>query len=303
MTPSPAIQLRPWARKPFWQRDGRRIQAWSWARRSGKSFTMGARGMDENLAKAGNLNTYLSASVKIGGEFLKKEALVWQILIDGYRKALSETGGKLTSSIDGLDIDDVCQVFESQKLECRIWHTRTVYSRSIVIAANPDTAVGYGANLFIDEYGRIRDFQAVWEAVQPFMAENPNLFCIMASTPPPDDAHFSYEMTAPPPGAEFAIDPEGSWYTSTMGIPVHRVTADDRFAAGFPLFHPLTGKPISPDEDRAMAHDKAAWDRNNRCIFTRGGTSAVSLLALNYAMEMGKDRGLAVDVTEALEVA
>jgi hypothetical protein len=29
----------------------------------------------------------------------------------------------------------------------------------------------------------------------------------------------------------------------------------------------------------------------------------VSLLALNYAMELGKDRGMAVDVTEALEVA
>ncbi|MDF3129244.1 hypothetical protein P0Y35_08560 [Kiritimatiellaeota bacterium B1221] len=301
MNNEPAIQMRPWAKQPFWNRKYR-IQAWSWARRSGKSFTMGARGLDENLAKAGNLNTYLSASVKIGGEFLKKEALVWQILIDAYRRALSETGGKLTSSIDGLGIDDVCEVFEQQKLECRIWHTNTIYSRSIVVAANPDTAVGYGANLFIDEFGRIRDFQAVWEAVQPFMAENPELFAILASTPPPDDAHFSYEMTAPPPGTEFTINPEGNWYISEMGIPIHRVTADDRYAAGFPLYHPITGEAISPEEDRALAHDKTAWDRNNRCTYTRGGTSAVSLMALNYAMEAGKEKGIAIDITEALSL-
>jgi hypothetical protein len=300
MTNTPAIQMRPWAVRPFWRNDVR-IMGWSWARRSGKSFTMAARGMNVNMSKVNNTNTYLSASVKIGGEFLQKEAMVWQILIDGYRKALAETGGKLTSSIDGLDFDDICEVFEKQKLECRIWHTSTQYSRSIVVAANPDTAVGYGGNLFIDEFGRIRNFREVWEAVLPFIAGNPELFCIMSSTPPPDDAHFSYEMTAPPPGTEFKINPEGNWYTSTMGIPIHRVTADDRYAAGFPLYHPITGADISPDEDRALAHDKIAWDRNNRVKYTRGGTSAVSLMALNYAMELGREKGMSFDISDQLE--
>jgi len=291
--------MRPWARQPFWRRD-LGIQVWSWGRRSGKSFTMAARAMEENMRKPGNTNTYISASVKIGGEFLRKEAVVWQILIENFRKAVAENGQKLETSVDGLEIDDICEVFQQQKLECKIWHTNTICSRSIVVAANPDTAVGYGANIFVDEFGRIPDFQAVFEAITPFMDENPELFCIMASTPPPDDAHYSYEMTAPPPGVEFPINPEGNWYTSSMGYPVHRVTADDRYLSGFPMYHPITREAVSPDQHREASPDRTAWDRNNRCAYLSGGTSAVTLQSLSHAMAEGKIMCMATDITESL---
>lgn len=302
MSQDPLIKLRPWAVEPFWRRD-LGIQVWSWGRRSGKSFSMAARAMEENMRVPGNTNTYISASVKIGGEFLRKEAVVWQLLIENFRKAVAANKQKLETTIDGLAIDDICEVFEQQKLECKIWHTNTIYSRSLVVAANPDTAVGYGANLFVDEFGRIPDFQDVFEAITPFMDENPDLFCIMASTPPPDDAHYSYEMTAPPPGAEFKVNPKGNWYTSSMGFPVHRVTADDRYAAGFPMYHPITRKPVTPDEHREASPDRTAWDRNNRCAYIQGGTSACSLYALAQAMERGRELGIDVDITDQLEVA
>jgi hypothetical protein len=266
---------------------------------------MAARALEENMRTPGNTNTYLSASVKIGGEFLRKEAIVWNLLLDSFRKAIAESGKQLQTfsgdlNIDGLGIDDLCEVFESNKFEARVYHTRTLYSRSMVIAANPDTAVGYGANILIDEFGRIPDFQDVLEAILPFMDENPDLWCIMASTPPPDDAHYSYELTAPPPGTEFPVNPAGNWYQSSMGFNVHRVSIFDRYAAGSPIYHPITREECTPEQHREAAPDKVAWDRNYGVNYISGGTSAVTLTALNHAMALGKDHGLAVDVSDKL---
>jgi hypothetical protein len=122
----------------------------------------------------------------------------------------------------------------------------------------------------------------------------------MATTPPPDDQHYSFELFVPPAGAEFSVKPAGTWYRSGSGIMVHRVDAWDSAAAGVPLYHPDNGAPITPEEHRALAFDKSAWDRNYALKFLQGGTAAIPLAALARAMELGRGQCLALNVTEAL---
>ena len=294
----PFIKLRPWSESPFW-RDDIRLQVWSWARRSGKSFTMAARAMRLNMENPGNLNAYLSANLRLGGEFLLKEATVWQQVLNAWRKAIGAE--RVQSNIDGLTLEDAADVFEHNKFETRVYHSSTTYSRSVVLPANTQS-VGYGGNLFIDEFGRIPDFKDVLEAAMPFLDDNPTLTCIMASTPPPDDAHYSFELTVPPDN-DFPVNPAGNWYVSRAGFNVHRVDVWDREAAGFHMHHPITGKPCTPDEHRAASFDKQAWDRNYAMKYLSGGTSAVSLVHLANAQAIGQGMCMAQDVTDQLRAS
>lgn len=129
------------------------------------------------------------------------------------------------------------------------------------------------------------------------MSSNPQFRWRMASTPPPDDDHYSWELIVPPT-EEFPVNPRGNRYESQAGISVHRVDCYDAYAGGVPMFHPKTRQPISPDESRALAFDKTAWDRNYALRFIRGGVAAVSLSHLFLAMERGQSGGLAVAITE-----
>jgi hypothetical protein len=79
---------------------------------------------------------------------------------------------------------------------------------------------------------------------------------------------------------------------------VHRADVFDCYAGGLALFHPDTGEPVTPEQHRALAFDKVAWDRNYGCRFVRGGIAAVSMLAIQQAMEHGKDLGVANNVTD-----
>jgi hypothetical protein len=208
---------------------------------------------------------------------------------------------QLTTTADEIldhDLDALMDIFEHSKLEVRLWHDRTTCSRTRVIAPNPDTAVGWTSHIFGDEVGRWPNAQQVLEALVPFMRSNPHLLMRLATTPPPDDKHYTFELFPPPPGIIFPVNPKGNFYRSAAGIMVHRVDIDDGVAAGVPVYHPDTGVQITPDEDRALAFDKSAWDRNNRLKFIAGGTAAVSMAAITRAMEQGTGQCIGVNVTE-----
>ena len=172
-----------------------------------------------------------------------------------------------------------------------------------MVAPNPDTAVGWTGHIILDEVGRIPDFQDVFEAMEPIVSSNPDFKVLLATTPPPDDSHYSYELLAPDPEEEFEINPKGNFYTSQAGLLVHRVDAWDGCAAGVPLFDTKTREELTPEEHRAVAIDKTAWDRNYGLKFIRGGTSALSLTALNYAQAAGLDQGLGIQITDSLKAA
>lgn len=288
----------------FYQDEAKRVTLrrlfLSWARQHGKSYELAREDLDLMMATPGDLVTFISASVALGEELLRKDAQLWQTVIEKMRLAAASRDMQLTTSVDEIftDLDAVMDIFEHNKLEVKLWHDRTTCSRTRVIAPNPDTAVGWTAHIFGDEVGRWPNAKDVLEALVPFMRSNPRLRMRLATTPPPDDKHVTFELFQPPPGLVFPVNPRGNFYRSLSGIMVHRVDIDDGHAAGVKTYHPDTGVPITPDEDRALAFDKTAWDRNNRLAYVAGGTAAVSLASIARAMEQGRGQCVGVNVTE-----
>lgn len=296
----PIIKLRPYQEEVF-RKDVRRLFL-LWSRQRGKSHLLACQALDWMMEERGALVSFISASIVLGSEVLLKEAMIWSKLLDMMRSAADQAGLKLTTSVDGLSFDDVCDVFEHSKLETKIWFTNTICSRSRVIAPNPDTAVGWTGHIIGDEVGRWPNARDVMEAVSPFMSSNPKYSLRYATTPPPDDKHYTYEQFIPPADQEFTLNPRGNWYRSASGILCHRVDVWDGTAAGVTLYDDDTGAPVSPEESRKKASDKQAWDRNFALQFIIGGTSAVSPAAIARAMELGAGVCCGVNITEGLEL-
>lgn len=297
----PLINFRAYQSEVFWLKF--RMLFLLWRRQAGKSFTLACMALDRMMARRNHLCVFCSASITLGTEFIRKEAEVWQSVMEKYRKAAAAQEKKFESNADGLDLDAVCDLFEHEKLETRIWHDRTTFSRSRVVAPNPATAVGWTGDVFKDEVGRMPEFKELMEALLPIFENNPEFILAMATTPPPDDTHHSFELFQPPVGHEFDANPRGNYYDSPSGIRVHRADAWDCHLAGRPLFHPKTSEPITPEQHRALAIDKVAWDRNYGLQFIHGGTAAISVPALLRAMAQGRDAGLGFDITEVLKLA
>ncbi len=293
----PLIKLRPYQRQVFRHRLRRLFLLWK--RQDGKSFALACDALDRMMATPGRLCTVISASIVLGTEMLLKELQIWLKFLALYKEAAKQAGLKFESNADGLDFDAIADLFEHSKLETKLWHDNTTCSRSRVIAPNPDTAVGWTGDIYGDETGRWPNAQEVIEAIGPFMSSNADLVMRLATTPPPDDTHYTFEAFLPP-DEEFPVNPLGNWYESPCGIMVHRHTVDDFAAAGYEIYHPNTGQPITPEEDRALAFDKTAWDRNYRLKFLLGGTGAVSRLALQHAMAMGRGQCFGADIQEEL---
>jgi hypothetical protein len=278
-----------------------------WARQQGKSYELARQSFNRMMKIPGRLVTFISASVVLGSELLRKDAVLWHIVIEKMRAAAKANSKQLSTTADDdkgelLDIDALCDLFEHSKLEVKLHHDNTTVSRTRVIAPNPDTAVGWTSDIFGDEIGRWPNCQEVLEAIVPFIRSNPDLIVRLATTPPPDDKHYTFELFAPPPNLVFPVNPKGNFYRSASGIMVHRVDIDDGVAAGVPVYHPDTGNIISPDEDRALSFDKSAWDRNNRLKFLQGGAAAVSLSSITRAMTLGAGQCLGVNVSEEVVV-
>jgi hypothetical protein len=264
------------------------------ARRQFGKTTIAARiALKKMMKHAGHTVVFGSIKLDLGREIVRKEAdslqrafgLMAQQAEDAKAKldAVANDTGKIVSAVSA---DDWADLYEHSRLEMRLYHSRSVYSRTKVVALTPD-AVGETGDLILDEVGRVPKFQDVLEAVMPIIASNPDFRCIYTTTPPPDDTHPSFDLLAPPIDAALPVNPRGNWYRSELGVWVLRITAEDAYADGVVLYDDDTGKPISPAESRARSHDKDAWDRNYACKFVVGGSSAIGLLELDNAQRRG----------------
>jgi hypothetical protein len=305
--PPPLISLRAAQDEVFAHQAG--LLALVWRRQFGKSYTLGNIALDWMMESVCTV-IFASAALRLGMENIRKEAEVWRQVTDTLRTRAAQTGCQLTTSADDkkgqlLDVDAIADMFEHQKLETRLYHSRTAYSRSLVVAPNPDTAVGWTGHVILDEVGRMPEFRDVFEAMEPIVSSSQNYRVRMATTPTPDDTHYSYELLAPPPELEgtFPISPRGNWYTSRGGILIHRVDAHDGHAAGIPLYDLKTRESLTPEQHRARALDKTAWDRNYGCKFVKGGSAAISAAALYHAQVAGASQGTGHRITEELTAA
>ena len=292
----------PYEREPIRQDDAGRMFL-LWRRQGHKTTTLAKKALKFMMKKKGGLVTFASASLLVGSELIVREgqviesarekvvkdAQVLQATFDEVRKEL-RADGKLDfkSNGDGLSPADFAELFEQQKLEARIWHSKTVYSRTIIIAPNPATARSWSGCVFIDEAGHVAKLADLLEAMEPIMSSDPEFRLLMAGTPPNDEAHFSYELTLPPEGMTFEPDPKGHWYTSQTGMLCHRVDAYDAAAAGLKTYDLDTREEVTPAQHRSKAFDRDAWDRNYALIFKRTGTAAISLMLINHAMTAGR---------------
>ncbi len=277
------------------------------ARRQYGKTTIAARiALKKMMKVAGHTVIFGSVKLDLGREIVRKEAdalqrvfaLLAQQAAEAKTKleAVETTGNKTVTEVSA---DDWADLYEHSRLEFRLFHSRSVYSRTKVVALTPD-AVGETGDLILDEIGRAKHFGDVLEAVMPIIAANPDFRCIYTTTPPPDDTHVSFDLLAPPIDAELPVNPKGNWYRSDLGVWVLRITAEDAYADGVMLYDDDTGQPISPAESRARSNDKDAWDRNYGCHFVFGGTAACSLMLLNTAQQRGIGQCLFVQVDNDL---
>lgn len=303
----PLIKFRPHQAESFRHPAG--LMAELIRRQGGKSYGLATTALDWMMESLCNV-IFASAALRLGQENILKEAEIWRDVMLKLRAGIEEQGKKVWTSADDdkghlLDIDAIADLFEHQKLETKLWHSNSSYSRSLVVAPNPDTAVGWTGNVILDEVGRMPEFRDVYEAMEPIISSSKNYKIRMATTPPPDDAHYSYELLAPPSELDgsFPVNPKGNWYESRKGILVHRVDAWDCHAGGLPLYDLKTRAALTPEEHRAASVDKQAWDRNYGIAFIKGGASAISTTALYHAQATGASQGMGINITDSLEVA
>jgi len=264
-------------------------------RQYGKTTIASRIALRKMMKTAGHTVIFGSVKLDLGREIVRKEAEAMQKAF-ALIASTAQSGGKLLELTDdhgkklpALSADDFAELYEATRLEFRLHHSQAVYSRTKVVALTPD-AVGETGDLILDEVGRVKNFGAVLEAIMPIIASNPAFRCIYTTTPPPDDSHPSFDLLAPPIGADLEINPEGNWYRSELGVWVLRITAEDAYADGVPLYDNETGRAISPAASRAADSNKDAWDRNYGCKFVVGGTSACGMLQLDTAQRRGIGR-------------
>lgn len=287
--------------------DLHRICGFVCRRQYGKTTEAGRIALKKMMRTPGHTVVFGSLKTDLAREIVRKESDALQKAIGLLMQQASQSKALLGvftadngKKLPDLNADDFAELYEATRLELRLYFDRTTYSRTKVVALTPD-AVGETGDLVLDEVGRVKRFREVWEAVTPIISSNPEFRCILTTTPPPDDTHYSYPLLAPPIDADFKPNPKGNWYRSDLGVWVLRVDAWDAAADNVPLYDDDTGAVITPEESRARSPDRDAWDRNYGVKFVLGGSAAIGLLQLDSAMKRGIGRCTCVVVHEDID--
>lgn len=279
-----------------------RLSAFVARRQYGKTTTFSAIALKKMMKKPNHTVVFGSVKLNLAREIVRKEAEIIRKAITSLQTQEASERLQIADAKDGnvnvakLDDDAWAEMFEAQRLEFRYYHSRTTYSRTKVVALNPNT-VGETGDLMADEVGRAPQWLETWEAIEPIISSNPEFRLTLSTTPPPDDTHFSYQMLCPPIGATFPISKTGNWYRTELGVMVLRVSAYDAWADGVPVYDLSDGKPLSPEEHFRRAFNKDAWRRNYGADFVVGGTAAIPMQLLDVAQArgMGQCRLFSID--------
>jgi hypothetical protein len=276
-----------------------------WARRCRKSTTLGSIAFDEMSKEPGRSVIAASASLLLGTELVgmtltateqaalvANEAAAMQRVFSAnaedakldFKCANGETGKVYA----GLTPEDFAELYKSSKLELRLYHDKTTYSRLKIIAPNPATARGWAGTVLRDEAGYTpagleNDLRV---ATKPIMDTDPTFKMIYASNLCPDDRHPFFEMTMPPVDLSLSKNAQGNFYRGQTGVMVHRVTLSDAYAAGHVLYDDF-GKPLTYEQFVAKPENKLGKDINYDLNHKSGGSAAIDLSALLTAQRRG----------------
>lgn len=165
MVRAPALALYPYQRR--WLADKSRFKIGMFSRQTGKTFTTTLEIVDDCF------------QAEAAGRRAR-----WVILSRGERQAREamETGVKRHIEAYGA----ACQVIEGREVfgEVEVNKLEVVFpggSRITALPANPDTARGFSANVFLDEFAFHKDSHAIWRALFPVTLRGYRL--IVTSTP------------------------------------------------------------------------------------------------------------------------
>jgi phage FluMu gp28-like protein len=258
----PKIAFREFQKDVFLDRSSG-VQVLHWSRQIGKSFTLAAWAVDRLLTRPGRLVTVLSNSRDNGAEFVAKCAEVCNTL-----------GVVFESQDESPSVD-----YENMRMEVRIT-VKGKTGRIKVLAANPRTARGFSGDLILDEFAFHESSNAIWEAAEPILSSNPDFLCRIASTGNGKHNMF-YRMTAG------AGNDDGKAFTSMAGFKVCRVTRTAAHRMGVKIYDPNTRKPITPEQARAQALDKRAYDQNYECQFNDENTCLLTHELIQAAERAG----------------
>ena len=221
------IKFRAYQQDVFNDRESG-VMVLCWSRQIGKSFVLASWAVDRLLTRPGRLVTVLSNSRENGAEFALKCAEVCRLLGVAMEQA----------DYSGIEYKDM-----HYEISITVKGQR---GRIKVLAANPRTARGFSGDLILDEFAFHEDSYAIWEAAEPILSSNPDFLCRIASTLNGTRNMF-YRMVS-----------EGFFKVS-------KVRRSDAWKMGVKIYDPNTRQPITPDEARAKALDKAAYDQNYEC--------------------------------------
>jgi len=214
---APALPLYAYQRA--WLADASRFKIGMFARQTGKTFTTTLEIVDDcyrALAAGGQRRRWVILS---RGERQAKEAMD-----EGVKKHARAYGLGLTE----MDYDFVEGQTRVKALEVEL----PGGSRITALPANPDTARGFSANVFLDEFAFHQDSRAIWKALFPVISA-PGLKLRITSTPNGRGTKFYELMTAG----------DDAW--SRHVVDIHRAVAD--------------GLPRDIAELRAGLSDPDAW--------------------------------------------
>ena len=275
-----------------------------WTRRGRKSTTLGNMAFDELSVAPGRTVIGASASLLLGTELVsmtvtateqamivKREAEAVREVFAGrssekldFKCANSETG----KVYEGITTEDYADLYQSKRLEMRLYFDHANYSRELIIAPNPATARGWGGTVFRDEVGFTRP-QVEIElqiAVDPIFRTDPTFKMIYASNLPRDDRHPWFEMTLPPPDLQFPANASGHFYRGQNRILIHRVSLADAYAAGHVLYD-NKGNPMTLEEFRSEPGNRIQLPGSYDLVHESGGVAAIDLVALLVAQKRG----------------
>ncbi len=236
----------------------------NWSRQIGKSYTLAAWAVDRLLSQLQRypswLITVLSNSRDNGAEFVIKCQEICNKIGIALAKPAQTVGD---AAVYNLADESADLRYENMRMEVRITlmvDGRERVGRIKVLAANPRTARGFSGDLILDEFAFHEDSNAIWEAAEPILSSNAEFLCRISSTGNGKHNMF-YRMCAGDGPSD------GTIFDSTAGYRTCRVTRTAAHKMGVKVFDPNTRKPITPEQARAKALDKRAYDQNYECKF------------------------------------
>lgn len=214
---TPAVPLYGYQRK--WIRDPARFKLGMFARQTGKTFTTTLEVTDDCFAAA-----------------IKEQRTRWVILSRGERQAREaiDEGVKRHANAYNLTFDHAEYDWKGDSGSYRALEVILPHgSRITALPANPDTARGFSANAFLDEFAFHKDSGAIWKALFPVISAGHKLR--VTSTPNGKGNKF-YELATA----------QGDTWSRHM-VNIYQAVRD--------------GLPRNIDELRAGLADEDAWSQ------------------------------------------